>query len=291
MAINNQTTASSSPLARTDTPQPTPPQQPAQGPQPPRLHAVEPRTSISALPNTSTSPAGVTHPPQLQAGRTPNSPRSQLRAAALDGDGRLVKHLLANLKPDVSVADPATGMTALMLAASAGHDDVVQLLTKDLQEDDIHRQNAHGDSALTVAAAAGHADVVKLLLVKGAKQAHKDAALARAAAAGQAAMISLLLKQGANVDRADASSSAIPAKPKLVDYMSRLARPTRGWCSLQKAMTSSHLTITSDLVAAHVARRAAPLSMDGNCSFETLPPAPLAVACTGQGRAFRARPS
>ena len=128
MAINNSTTASSSPLARSDTPQPTAPQHPALGHQPPRLHAVGPRGTASTFSGSSAAPATVSQPPQLQAGVTSNSPRSQLRAAARDGDGNVIKRLLTTTKPDINAADPATGMTALMLAASAGHDDVVRII-------------------------------------------------------------------------------------------------------------------------------------------------------------------
>ena len=135
MAITNPTTASSRPLARTDTPQIPAQQQAVPIQQPPKLHVVEPLTTASML-STDASSVTITEAPQLQAGVSHGSPRSRLRAAAGDGDGKVVKHLLANEKPDVNAADPATGMTALMLAASAGHDDVVFLLTKGMQPQD-----------------------------------------------------------------------------------------------------------------------------------------------------------
>ena len=73
---------------------------------------------------------------------------------APNSHGKVIERLLANDKPELNATDPATGMTAFMLAASLGHD-----------------------------------DVVSLLLSKGAQQAHKDAALASAAAADQVDMI------------------------------------------------------------------------------------------------------
>lgn len=125
------TTASSIPIARTDTTQPTPLQQTA----PiniPRLYSVGVETSRS-FPNAA-----------------PASPRSQLRALAGAGDGTAIKRLLAHSKPDLNTPDPATGLTALMLAASQGHDDVVFLLAKGMEAQDTHRETMQGDSALAL---------------------------------------------------------------------------------------------------------------------------------------------
>ena len=83
MAINNHNTASSAPLVRTDTPQPTAPLQPGQGPQAPRLYVVKQRTYPSTLSSTSPSPVTVTRPPQRQAVTTPIPPRFQHRDAAV----------------------------------------------------------------------------------------------------------------------------------------------------------------------------------------------------------------
>ena len=178
------TTASSIPIARTDTTPPTPLEQTAP-------------INIPSLYNV-----GVETPRFFQ-NTAPASPRSQLRALAGAGDGTAIKRLLAHSKPDLNTPDPATGLTALMLAASQGHDDVVFLLAKGMEAQAIHCQTMQGDSALTLAAAAGHADVVALLLSKGAQQSHKDGSLASAAEAGQVAMIRLLVAHGANVHQAD----------------------------------------------------------------------------------------
>ena len=178
------TTAAPNMLARTDTPQPDQ-RQPAGIIAMPKLYSIEKETAQS-----STSAAPLT-------------PRSELRAAALSGDGNAVKRLLSGSKPELSAGDPGSGLTALMLAARAGHDDVVVLLTKGQSPQDIHRQSPQGDTALSLAAASGHADVVVLLLAKGAGPAQKNAALASAAAAGQTGMILLLLQQGADVHHAD----------------------------------------------------------------------------------------
>lgn len=107
----------------------------------------------------------------------------------------------------MNATDPATGMTAHLLAASLGHDDVVFLLTKGMQTQDIQGQTPQGDTALPPAAAEARADVVNLLLTKGAQQDHKNVALASVATAGQVNLVSLLLQQGTNVNHADAHGS------------------------------------------------------------------------------------
>lgn len=56
------------------------------------------------------------------------SPCFRLCAAARDGDGTGVKRLLAAGNSDLNTIDPATGLTALMLAAQNGHDDVVLIV-------------------------------------------------------------------------------------------------------------------------------------------------------------------
>lgn len=79
MAINNHTTASSTQVVRTDTPQPTAQQQTNSDAQPPRLHAVEPRAtaltqSTVAASGASASPVTVSQAPQLQPGPPPIHP-------------------------------------------------------------------------------------------------------------------------------------------------------------------------------------------------------------------------
>ena len=95
MAINNRNPAASTTHLRTDTPQLAQPQQSPSTSQPPQLHTVDSRDHLPLLPTlpgstTATSAVTTTQAPQLQA--VPNSPRSQLRAAARDGDGKVVKH-------------------------------------------------------------------------------------------------------------------------------------------------------------------------------------------------------
>ena len=137
MAFSNSITASSSPLARTDTPQPLLPQPPAPAPQPPTLHTVAPGVSALPVASVSNDRIDVDQAPQFQPRLIPNSPHSRLRASARDGDSTAIKRLLATDKPDIAATDPATGMTSLMLAASAGHDYVVFLLCKNMQTQDI----------------------------------------------------------------------------------------------------------------------------------------------------------
>jgi ankyrin repeat protein len=189
MAINNPTPAASSQHPRYGTPQPTQPQETATHYPLLKLYATEWRDHVPMLPTLPLSSAEsaavtVTRAPQLQAAPTADSPRSQLRAAARDGDGTAIKRLMANHEPDLTAADPATGMTALMLAALGGHDDVVLLLTKGMQIEDINQQTTQGDSALILAAVAGHADVVSLLIWKGAWHGRRDSASACATVSG-----------------------------------------------------------------------------------------------------------
>ena len=110
-------------------------------------------------------------PPRLHTAsssrsESPASLAVQLCQAASDGLSTEVKRLLASGNVNLNAVDPATGLSALMLAAQHGHDHVVVLLIKNAKEEDLFRQNAVGHDALTLAAAAGHAGVVRMLTAR-----------------------------------------------------------------------------------------------------------------------------
>jgi ankyrin repeat protein len=152
-------------------------------------------SGVSAVPNG---------PPQFAGQNASDFRRSQLCAAARDGDATAVKRMLAAGDGNLNTTDPGTGMTALKLAACHGHGDVVFLLCKGASASDIHRDDARGGSALMLATAGGHIDVVEFLLGKAVPQQHKDRALAAVAMRGQVATIDLLVAHGARVDQPDA---------------------------------------------------------------------------------------
>ena len=146
----------------------------------------------------------ATGAPQILAPATSDALQSRFCALIREGnDTTAIKHMILAGEGRPDTVEPATGMTALMLAAQHGHDDVLHLLCKGASGKDVHRANASGDSALTMAAAHGHADALELLLNKAAPQALKERALAIAAARGQMASIEPLLKHGADVNQAD----------------------------------------------------------------------------------------
>jgi ankyrin repeat protein len=152
--------------------------------------------AVSGLPVVADSAPHFTDHPAS------SSPRSRFCAAVCNGDGTAVKNLLGIGQGDVNTIDPATGMTALLLAALHGHDDIVLLLCKGASRRDLHRTDAHGNSALMLAAGAGHADMVTLLLHRGAEVDQEDhlgnTALMQLAAQGKTAIAQRLIDAGAD---------------------------------------------------------------------------------------------
>lgn len=147
-------------------------------------------------------PAVADNPPHFTNHCASSSPRSRFCAAVRNGDATAVKKLLGLGQGDVNTIDPATGMTALLLAALHGHADIVLLLCRETTRRDLHRTDAHGNSALMLAAGAGHADVVTLLLDRGATVDQEDkygnTALMQLAASGQTGIMQGLIDAGAD---------------------------------------------------------------------------------------------
>ena len=221
MAINNHTTTSNSPLARTDAPNVTAPQQIAPEIQPPRLHAV---ASSPAAPGFSSGPASIvvaspltaTRPPQLQAGSTPDSPRCEHA-----GDGVTAPIPASGAAPSATVealleavrGNDVHALTSLLIALEQSGKDVAAEIncSGEMDVPSLETEDSTEVTALMAAACYGHREMIELLLAAGADVAphtrESYSPLMFAALNGHADTVQALLQAGAEVDQADEDGS------------------------------------------------------------------------------------
>ena len=132
---------------------------------------------------------------------SPSVHRSEIEAAAQQGDVRKIKSLLKD-NPDLVFSKDTSGFTPLHVAASAHHKDVAELLLANGA--DVHANRDGGKTPLHWAAATHAKDVAELLLANGADvNANGDGGktpLHWAAMTGDKQMAQLLLANKAEVD-------------------------------------------------------------------------------------------